>query len=294
MIKKILVFCSLLVFSGLFAQSHFEYVGFIQLNDTSLISYKINFFEENGIVDGYSITDLGGQHETKSLISGTYDENTSALNFWERDIIYTKSSITREDFCFVNFAGKRKNNRKKDELEGDFRGLYKNGDKCIDGKISMTNLSSVIKRAEQLTEKIKKSRRVDEEIKDKIDLVRTVDSLNRGILNKNENLSVYSNYNRVQLVVSDGGKVDGDIIDLIINGKVVLKNYTLAKDKKEFTLDLAGKLAVVEIFAHNVGESAPNTVTVEISDADNYIRTSTNLAEGESTKISVSQNSNNL
>jgi hypothetical protein len=53
-----------------FSQGTYEYFGAIKLNDSSLISYKIIVTENNGLVSGYSLTDLGGAHETKSYLTG--------------------------------------------------------------------------------------------------------------------------------------------------------------------------------------------------------------------------------
>lgn len=284
--KKISLIGAILLFTSVFGQTPLEYMGVIKLNDTSLIPYRINFSENDGIIKGYSVTDMGGEHETKSLLIGTYDKRNNLLKFKEKDIVYTKSPIVQEDFCFVNFEGELKNMRDK-KIEGNFRGLYKDGEKCIDGKIMLMRMSSIIKKAEKLNKIIDKSKKVDAETKERIDVVKTVDSLNHGLLNKNENLQVFSNDQNIKLVIFDGGKVDGDIIDLSIDGKYVIEDYVLTEKKKEFLISMKKPITEVEIFALNVGESKPNTVTVEISDSKNYIRTSTNLSSGESTKISL-------
>ena len=73
-----------------FAQYELDYLGVIKLNDSSFISYSLKLTEQNGIITGYSITDIGGDHETKSNITGSYDKKTHALSFKEVGIIYTK------------------------------------------------------------------------------------------------------------------------------------------------------------------------------------------------------------
>ena len=66
----------LLNYQLLFAQLDHEFIGAVKLNDSTVISYLINFSENNGNVTGYSITDLLGPDETKNIIEGKYDAQT--------------------------------------------------------------------------------------------------------------------------------------------------------------------------------------------------------------------------
>ena len=101
--KKILFF---FLFSlNFYSQSKYEYFGALKLNgdDKTIISYRLVFIEDKGKIEGYSLTDLGGNHETKNKISGTYNEKTKNLKFKEEDVLYTKSPLSDDVFCFVNF-----------------------------------------------------------------------------------------------------------------------------------------------------------------------------------------------
>src|SRR5210317_115533 len=100
----------------LFSQSESQYLGAIMLNDSSLISYKIVFSEKDGVIIGHSITDLNGPHETKSFLSGTFNEAQNTLVFSESGIIYTKSPVTQEDFCYVHFEGRLKKINKRQQI----------------------------------------------------------------------------------------------------------------------------------------------------------------------------------
>ena len=80
------------------SQNFQEYLGILKLNDSSLISYQLNLTEIDGIISGFSVTDLGGNHETKSNITGSYNKDLDLLSFREVGIIYTKSTISDYDF----------------------------------------------------------------------------------------------------------------------------------------------------------------------------------------------------
>lgn len=287
--KHFLTFFLLFLTNYIFSQEVIEYVGFIKLNDSTMISYKLNFKEENGTINGFSITDLSGEHETKSIISGTYDENKGTMKFMEYYIVYTKSPITQNDFCFINFEGKLKKISDKHKMEGKFKGLFKDGQKCIDGEISMLNINRIMERAEKMDKKISRSKLIDDETKNTISFVKTLDTLNKGVLIKNENLNVFSKSQKVKLVYYDGGKIDGDIISISVNDKFVVENYTLTAEKKELIIPLHSNITSIKIYAINEGSSPPNTMNVEFTDFKNQIGTYTNLKKGEHTEITVNK-----
>lgn len=77
----------------------------------------------------------------------------------------------------------------------------------------------------------------------------------------------YVSKKQVTLYVWDSGTIDGDIISLLVNGKVVLANYTLTGSKKPIsvTLDYSGYNYIL-LFAHNEGSISPNTAALSIDD----------------------------
>ena len=154
-----------------------EYVGVIKLSDSAFIQYKLDFIHTNGSIQGYSISDLGGKHETKSNISGSYDKKDNLLIFKEYDIVYTKSPIDELDMCLVNFEGKVRNLEKNKAFSGDFKGLYPDGKSCLDGLIVVSNAKDIEERIAKLDKKIQKSKKVSQEIKDKINIKKSVDTL---------------------------------------------------------------------------------------------------------------------
>ncbi|WAC02885.1 hypothetical protein N7U66_04450 [Lacinutrix neustonica] len=123
--KHIITFF-LLSFTVLFAsaqQTH-EFVGVIKLNDSSLISLKVVLIEQNNNISGFTLTDLGGEHETKTSIIGFYNEATNILDFKEVETIYTKSPVSEADFCYMNFISDNYRLGKSNKLTGKFKGLF--------------------------------------------------------------------------------------------------------------------------------------------------------------------------
>ncbi|MEP2239471.1 MAG: hypothetical protein ABJI22_13980 [Maribacter sp.] len=73
----------------------------------------------------------------------------------------------------------------------------------------------------------------------------------------------------VVIKIWDHGRQDGDIVSIYLNGVQVIKKYYLTYWKKEFKIKLDPKKSNdLFLYAHNLGDSPPNTVSVEISDGE--------------------------
>lgn len=88
----------------------------------------------------------------------------------------------------------------------------------------------------------------------------------------------------------DHGRQDGDIVSIYLNGVQVVKKYYLTYWKKEFKIKLdLNKSNDLFLYAHNLGDSPPNTVAVEITDgkkSENIVLNS-DLQSCEAVLISV-------
>ena len=61
----------LLLFNNIgFSQNTFSYLGSLLLSNNTPISFSMELQEKNGIVNGYSLTNINTPDETKSEISG--------------------------------------------------------------------------------------------------------------------------------------------------------------------------------------------------------------------------------
>lgn len=73
--------------------------------------------------------------------------------------------------------------------------------------------------------------------------------------------------NEIQINLWDHGRVDGDIVSIYLNGEAVVSKYHLTYSKKAFDLKLnTNKPNDLFLYAHNLGKSPPNTVSIEITD----------------------------
>lgn len=285
----ILFYLILFGFNGIAQENTYEFLGVIKLNDTAFISYKLDFEEVDGLVQGYSITDAGGPHETKSNISGTYNKDSEILSFKELNIVYTKSPITELDFCLVRFKSKVKNLNKNKAFSGEFEGFYQDDSPCLNGLLVMSNARKVESRVAKVQKKLEKSILIKKETKEKINLKTTLDTLTMSVVKKNENLNVFVKNKTATLVIYDAGKEDDDRIKINVNGTTVLDDYAILRDKKEIPIVLEEGKSIIEVYAINEGSKPPNTVKVEIQDGNNLITTRTSLNTDEKASLTLLQ-----
>lgn len=286
--KSLLLLTFFMISLTIFSQEKYEYYGGVILNgdNKTVISYRLVFTEHNGTISGYSVTDLGGEHETKNSVSGTYDSKNKLIKFNENDILYTKSPISDDMFCFINFSGKVKLVNDNSTMEGEFKGLFKNKTKCIDGNLKLIGSNKLYKLLNKVNNKLQKSKKVDAATKQKVNPITILDSLKVNNLLKNQNLNVFVESNEVQLQVWDSGREDGDVITVMQDDKVLLKEYRVTNKVKLLSIDLAnGK--TFKIIALNEGEVAPNTAQLRLVDKDRNFELMSSLKKGESASITV-------
>ena len=71
----------------------------------------------------------------------------------------------------------------------------------------------------------------------------------------------------ITIMLWDHGRVDGDIVSIYLNGEAIVSKYALTYQKKKFSMQLdKSKKNDLFLYAHNLGASPPNTVSIEISD----------------------------
>ncbi len=93
----------------------------------------------------------------------------------------------------------------------------------------------------------------------------------------------------ITISVRDNALIDGDRIDLFVNGIKVLNNYTLTSSSYGVRVTLNTGQNIVTVTALNEGTSSPNTVEVSISNVTrgNPVQVSGGLSTGQSASFSI-------
>ncbi|QBA64070.1 hypothetical protein [Muriicola soli] len=96
----------------------------------------------------------------------------------------------------------------------------------------------------------------------------------------------------VKINLWDHGRKDGDIVSIYLNGYPIVSEYLLTYQKKGFELKLdPSKPNDLFLYAHNLGQFPPNTVSIEIIDGDasENIILNSDLSRCEAVLINVKQ-----
>ena len=235
------------------SQTHSVYIGTIISTNNNPISYRLDFTENNGILSGYSITNIGTNDETKSKIIGTYISSEKTLHIKETAILTTNSQEPLENFCFIEMKLEKKGIFGSKRIEGEFNGYFLNKKKCARGRIIMIEE--------------KKLRKIKKKIKKKITLNKVERVEEEEILMKSgEKFTFNSERKKITLLIWDANKEDGDKIDLLLNSVNILSNYETKNKARKIKIKLEDGKNIIEVKATNEGINPPNTSRIELID----------------------------
>ena len=236
------------------SQIHSVYIGTIISTNNNPISYKLDFTEDNGIISGYSITNIGTNDETKSKIIGTYISSEKTLHIKETEILTTNSQEPLENFCFIEMKLEKKGIFGSKRIEGEFNGYFLNKKKCARGRIIMIEEKKLRKIKKKIAlnkrERVKKEEKEEEEI----------------LMKSGEKFTFNSERKKITLLIWDANKEDGDKIDLLLNSVTILSNYETKNKAKKIRIKLEDGKNIIEVKATNEGINPPNTSRIELID----------------------------
>ena len=265
-----------------------EFIGTLQLTDNKLITYKIAFSEEHdGIINGVSTTDFYGENSTQAKISGFYNHKEHLISFKELVNINTKSTAADSEFCFIQIDNARlKSIKGKTIIQGVFNGFYHSKTICATGNIYLISQNFV----EELSNKFEKKalRSKDSTLLNaQIKLKDLMASAKQVVLKSNNTFNIKWKSNEIILAVWDAEKLDQDKINIFADGKLILENFIIKKDKKIIVIPFDSKSCKIKILALNEGEIPPNTVNAELLDGTEVTPFISSLNKGESTTIRI-------
>jgi hypothetical protein len=285
--KKRFLILFFLINSSLVFSQEYEFTGLIKLNKTTVISYHLSFTERDGKISGNSITDLGGDNETKNKVEGFYNKKTNEFSFTEKNIIYSKSKIVKNDFCYLSYTSKLKLKESQKKISGKFKSFFKDGKTCLNGQIDLVEFKKAQKRIQKINSKIQNSKLIPKEKKDSIHLDKMLDELTVNKIVKDQVTSVYWDSDELQLEIWDANQEDGDEISITVNDRAILKNYKTLNTKKHLSIKLDTEITSLKITANSVGRVAPNTAKISIKNAEKAIDLVSDLEKNETTTIQV-------
>ena len=278
-VNSLITFLLLLLSNITFSQNTFSYLGTLLLSNNTPIGFSMELQEENGIVSGYSITNINTPDETKSEINGLYFKNDKSFQLQETQILSTQSEAALNTFCYINMTLALKGKFGSKRLEGNFTGNFLDSTQCASGKIVLMERTKLEKKIEKIKKKIEK--KIE---KEKID---TTQILQTQILKGGDDFTINWGSNKLKLFIWDANKEDDDKIQLTINGNIILYDFETKTKRKKIKYKLQDGENIIEIKATNLGSSPPNTSRIELVDSKTKYSIITQLTLERSAIIKV-------
>jgi len=260
--KNYLLIISILYASSVVSQKTEQYSGIITLENGTPLMFEMEFTQDKGMVNGFSITGKGTPDETKSDISGIFNKNTKTYKLKETQVLLTNSEADLNTFCYINMEITELGKLSLKRYEGNFTGYFTNGDKCASGKIILMEKEKLEKKVEKIKKKVeKKIEKKKKKEEEKINVMST------KVLKDGDDMLIKCYSDKITIYIWDANQEDGDKISLIVNGKYLLENYTTKRKRKKIKYKLNEGENIIEITATNLGSNPPNTSRIEIVDS---------------------------
>ena len=259
--KNYLLIISILYTSCLFSQKTEKYSGIITLENGTPIMFEMEFTQDKGIVNGFSITGKGTPDETKSDVSGIFNKNTKTYKLKETQVLSTNSEADLNTFCYINMEITELGKLSLKRYEGNFTGYFTNGDKCASGKIILMEKEKLEKKVEKIKKKVEKKIEKKKKKEEEINVMST------KVLKDGDDMLIKCYSDKITIYIWDANQEDGDKISLVVNDKYLLKDFTTKRKRKKIKYKLKKGENIIEITAENLGSTPPNTSRIEIVDS---------------------------
>ena len=277
--RYILLIIITIISTSIYSQNTFSYLGTLILSNNTPISFSLELQEDNGIVNGYSITNINTPDETKSEISGLYFKKDKSFQLQETQILQTKSEAALNTFCYINMNLNLKGKFGSKRVQGTFKGNFLDSTECASGKVILMERTKLEKKIEKIKTKVE--RKYNEKQQDTSLVIKT------QILKDGDDFTINWEGNKLRLFIWDANKEDGDKIELTINGNIILHDFETTNKRKKVKYKLAEGENIIEIKATNLGTSPPNTSRIELIDSKTKYPIITQLELGKTAVIKI-------
>ncbi len=244
--------------------------GKIEMNTGEVFPYKIVFTESGGIIKGHSYT-YKEPDDTKAAITGSLDKHDRKLSFKETEIIYSHSIHTKAFMCLIDANTDYVQSAKGKMFKGPITSKEADHTACTGGIVTFDNpeeIKNIFDTHEKFDTVITMGRRPKEPVIEKAQPAAQPEKelVTEKITNGVEKALDWHS-DTVIIDVWDGGTVDGDKVTLKYNGKPLLEQYSLVKQKKQLRIPISGHgIDVITILADNEGWDPPNTANLLLTD----------------------------
>ena len=258
----ILLFIIIHLFFGAFAQSsQMVFLGSITVSGGKSYPYKLFVNDSDGVLTGYSVSDIAGVDETKTLIKGSKNASKKQLTFRETKLVYTKSAT---EMCYLHSTLKAGSMQGAATLKGNFKGYRADGKtECGKGKLMLVGAQDILDKLLEIAKEdstptaTKLATHHAEKPINEAEIAKILPGNSKEILCSSAD---------VELEIWDAKSNDGDIITLLQDGKPLLEQYKITYRHKVLHLRISDSGSTqLQLVAINEGSEPLNTARIKIT-----------------------------
>jgi hypothetical protein len=288
--KYLALLSSFIFFPGLLvAQSlRSTFVGTLSIKGGDSYSYKLQLTDSNGVLSGYSVTDVMGPNETKTAVKGTINAEKRQIDFHETRILSTKAKSAPGDYCcYVRGHLKVGKLQGTQTLKGSFTGYQEDGKtECATGKLAMVCMQDILEKMLKAREKAAPATASKDTLEAQPKPTATIvyekeipESEIKKVL-PGASIVFDCPSTSVSVELWDFRTIDGDRITLLQDGDKILEDYTLSATHKTVNINIGNsKSSMLELIAQNEGSEPLNTARIRIASGarEYYLDASTTM-----------------
>jgi hypothetical protein len=234
------------------------FIGKIKITGGNTYPYALRFvILPNNKIKGYSLTDTRGFNETKNRIIGSFDSINRKISFVEQAVLRSKVDTSSNTLCYIQSTLQIKLGKLGQELSGKFTGISVSDKKpCGKGNITLNNVQGIkdLRARLYFTEAYKPDQIIDSK--------KSSDTSVVSIFSSDPKAFIFTDRN-IRLYVWDNRLLDGDQIDISLNGNYLEKKYSLTTTPKLWEISLPDlESSTLTFKAINEGMSPPNTAMI--------------------------------
>lgn len=233
-------------------------------------------------------------------VQGDYSSSARQLNLYNIPVVYYGSLNNLEVDCNMNLQATLRVAQAGSNLVGTFRALPEYKYTCPDITFNLV-LNADISKKDSVLQAISEYKENYQVWQPGVeDTLVAVNVIPRKVINyvtekqytERENITIREievESDSIRIDIYDNGEIDGDIVSIFYNKKLILYNQKLTHKSIKIGLRLDSTLSANEIsmFAENLGLIPPNTALMVINDGEkrHEVRVSSNLEKNATIKI---------
>ena len=258
------------------------FIGSLHTQNNLSFPYKLCIIETAGVLDGYSLTDINGPDETCTSIRGKLTTDSRYYSIHETKVIYTRSAGGLKNLCYIHALLKLASAGNIPVLKGKFNGFREDGKTtCASGTMQLYGAEKLLKKLVSIAP------HRDTGLREKA----PEESLTKQQpfeLAANKTWRIQTHDSTLTLEIWDGNQIDGDVLDVTLNGRKIFDESRLTGTPQSVSIPLlAGQSNIIEITSVADGYESPNTAMIRLTGSRGSATAQCNLDRGKKATIIV-------